>query len=84
MNSLSFLGWMEKFRCSFSWSALLLLVPCLAVAQTKPVAITVEAKGSGPAVPPRFLGLSYEMSMLLPVNGRYYFDPGDKALVNTF
>ena len=35
-------------------------------------------------LPAHFLGLSYESSMLLPKNGRYYFDAGDRALVNTF
>ena len=30
------------------------------------------------------MGLSYEMSLVLPKNGKYYFDANDKALVNTF
>jgi cytohesin len=52
--------------------------------QTQPVAVTVAADGSDADLPPRFLGLSYEMSMLRPNHGRYYFDPNDQALVNTF
>jgi hypothetical protein len=64
--------------------ALTLLIPCLAVAQIQPVVVTVAANGSGADLPPRFLGLSYEMSMLLPKDGRYYFDPNDQALVNSF
>jgi hypothetical protein len=64
--------------------ALTLLIPCLAVAQTQLVTVTVATNDSGASLPPRFLGLSYEMSMLLPKDGRYYFDPNDQALVNTF
>ena len=46
----------------------MLLVPWLAAAQTQPVAVTVAADGRGPDLAPRFLGLSYKMSMLLPKN----------------
>ncbi len=84
MNYFSFFGWTGKFLFARRLFALLLLIPCLAAAQTQPVAVTVAADGGGPDLPPRFLGLSYEMSMLLPKNGRYYFDPNDQALVNTF
>jgi hypothetical protein len=35
-------------------------------------------------IAPRFLGLSYESSMLLPKDGKYYFDANDQALINTF
>src|ERR1700690_3516695 len=73
-----------NFPSCSRWFALLLLAPWLAAAQTQPVAVTVTTNGSGPDLPPRFLGLSYEMSMLLPANGRYYFDPSDSALVNAF
>ncbi len=31
-----------------------------------------------------FLGLSYEVSMLLPKDERYYFDPKDQTLIQTF
>lgn len=55
-----------------------------AAAQTQPVSVTVSGQAGGPALPPRFLGLSYEMSMVAPEDGRYYFDPHDQALVNTF
>jgi hypothetical protein len=64
--------------------ALMLLIPHIAVAQTQSVTVTVAADGSGADLAPRFLGLSYEMSMLLPKEGRYYFDTNDQALVNTF
>lgn len=66
------------------WLAVALLLPFVAAAQTQPVSVTVSGQASGQVLPPRFLGLSYEMSMLLPKGGRYYFDPHDRALVNTF
>ncbi len=46
--------------------------------------MTVSADATALEIAPRFLGLSYEMSMLLPDDGRYYFDANDRALVNTF
>ncbi|MGH7977634.1 MAG: hypothetical protein ACREC8_13365, partial [Limisphaerales bacterium] len=64
--------------------ALALLTPLLVNAQTQPVKVTVTAAGAGKNLAPRFLGLSYEMSMLLPKNGHYYFDASDTALINTF
>ncbi|MGD1087535.1 MAG: hypothetical protein ABR955_02265 [Verrucomicrobiota bacterium] len=64
--------------------ALTLLIPHLAAAQPQPVTVSVTDDGGGADLAPRFLGLSYEMSMLLPNHGRYYFDPNDQALVNTF
>jgi hypothetical protein len=60
------------------------LIPCLVMAQPEPVTVTVAADSGGPALADRFLGLSYESSMLLPTNGKYYFDANDQALVNTF
>ncbi len=52
--------------------------------RTEPVTVTVQDRGQGTPLAPAFLGLSYESSMLLPKNGRYYFDPGDQALVTMF
>jgi hypothetical protein len=46
--------------------------------------VTVSADATSSNLAPNFLGLSYETSMLLPNEGRYYFDPDDRALVNTF
>jgi len=54
------------------------------VGGAQPVAVSVADGALGPELAPRFLGLSYEMSMLLPKDGRYYFDPNDHALVNSF
>ncbi len=75
---------MKKFRFLPWLFTLAWLIPHIALAQTQPVSVTVTADSSGADLPPRFLGLSYEMSMLLPKDGRYYFDPNDQALVNTF
>ncbi len=47
------------------------------------VSVTVT-DGTGADLSPTFLGLSYESGMLLPEEGRYYFDARDHALVNTF
>jgi hypothetical protein len=58
--------------------------PTAATPEQIKVAVTVAPDVGGADLPPRFLGLSYEMSMLLPKDGRYYFDPNDQALVNTF
>jgi hypothetical protein len=64
--------------------ALLILAPAPATADGQPVSVTVTDDGSVSNLPARFLGLSYEMSMLLPQDGHYYFDPNDRALVTTF
>jgi hypothetical protein len=84
MNHLLFFKWMEKFLSPLRLIALTLLIPCLAAAQTQPVTVTVTTNDNGPDLAPCFLGLSYEMSMLLPMDGQYYFDTNDKALVNIF
>ena len=81
MNRPSFYKWIRKLTCTF---ALALLIPLLVAAQTQPVVVAVTNDGTGPNLAPRFLGLSYEMSMLLPRDGPYYFDPNDQWLVNTF
>jgi hypothetical protein len=73
-----------QFLFSPQLLALASLIPCLAMAQVQPVTVTVSADVSRPEIAPRFLGLSYEMSMVLPKNGRYYFHPKDQALLNTF
>jgi len=82
VNGLSFSKWAEKLV--FQLGLLALLIPSLAAAQSQPVSVTVATNGGGADLAPRFLGLSYEMSMLLPEDGQYYFDPNDGALVNTF
>jgi len=64
-------------------SALAFLLPGLA-AQTPVVGITIVSGAAGEDLAPRFLGLSYESSMLLPKDGKYYFDAGNAALVTTF
>lgn len=52
--------------------------------QMQPVTIEVLKRSGGPDLSPQFLGLSYEMSMVLPKEGQYYFDSHDSALVNIF
>jgi hypothetical protein len=64
--------------------ALALLLPNLALAQIQPVTVTLAKNAGETGLSPCFLGLSYETSMLLPKDGRYYFDAHDQALVNTF
>lgn len=64
--------------------ALALLLPFFASGQTQSVSVVVTDNGSGPAISPDFVGLSYESSMLLPKNEKYYFDPNNTALINTF
>lgn len=54
------------------------------VAQIVPVTVTVTDSGRGADLSAHFMGLSYETSMLLPKDGRYYFNPNDEALINTF
>ena len=61
-----------------------LLTAQLAIAETQPVTVTVADDGASAELAPRFMGLSYEMSMLLPKEGRYYIDKNDQALLNTF
>ena len=63
----------------------LILLPSLTNAQDQPAVVTVAAANpSTPELSDHFLGLSYEMLLLNPQDGHYYFDPSDAALVNTF
>jgi hypothetical protein len=58
--------------------------PTFADLPAQPVTVTLADEVPGADLPPLFLGLSMEMSSLLPRNGHYYFDPADKPLVQTF
>jgi hypothetical protein len=82
MNSTSLFIRIRKFLLPSL--AALLLAPCFLQAQTQPVTVTVSPESSGPKLPERFLGLSYESSMLLTNNGSYYFDANDEALLAVF
>jgi hypothetical protein len=66
--------------------ALGLLNPASGWAQSTPATatVTVTDDGTGSKISPLFMGLSYEMALVLPKNGKHYFDANDKALVNTF
>jgi hypothetical protein len=69
------------------WAGLLLFSPIsnhLCLAQSQPVSITVADKPVGSAIEPRFLGLSYEISQIMPEKEHYYFNTNDKALINIF
>jgi hypothetical protein len=48
--------------------------------------VTVELSATSDAreIAPRFLGVSYESRVLLPVEGKYYFDAGDENLVRVY
>ncbi|HTV40675.1 MAG TPA: hypothetical protein VMF08_08870 [Candidatus Sulfotelmatobacter sp.] len=83
MNSASFVIWTRKLLLAVLLTPVL-LAPRFLEGQTQPVTITIAPNGSGPELPSRFLGLSYESSMLLPTNGKYYFDPNDQSLINAF
>ena len=68
-------------------ASLMLLGPwsshrCLA--QDQQVSITIADKPDGSVIEPRFLGLSYEISQILPGKDHYYFNTNDQALVNIF
>jgi hypothetical protein len=66
------------------WLGFLLSAPVWAQAAPADVTVTITDDGIGSKISPLFLGLSYEMSLVLPRDGKYYFDANDKALVNTF
>ena len=84
MKHLSCSRRLGKILLPLRLSALMLVFPYLAAAQTQPVVVTVANTAHVTDLAPRFLGLSYESSMLLPQDGRYYFDANDQALVNIF
>ena len=63
-----------------------LINPPSGLAQSSPATatITITDDGTSRKTAPLFMGLSYEMALVLPRDGKYYFDANDKALVNTF
>lgn len=83
-NTLTDPKWTAKYLFLLLSLTLGLKVSSLAQVSAEPVTVTVADAGKAADLPDRFLGLSYEMSMLLPVDGRYYFDPKDQALIQTF
>ena len=52
--------------------------------QQSPLTIHVAEPKKGKELPPGFLGLSYESSMLLPKDGKYYFDATNAPLLTLF
>jgi hypothetical protein len=75
--------WRAPFFLALAFS---LLSPHSGSAQSTPATatVTITDDGAGRKISPLFMGLSYEMALVLPHNGKYYFDANDKALVNTF
>ena len=60
------------------------MIPTFADLPVQPVTVTLADEVPGADLSPLFLGLSMEMSSLLPRNGHSYFDLADKPLVQTF
>jgi hypothetical protein len=75
---------MKFFSKPLRLASFALVLPSVAAAQNQAVGVTVSTDESAGNLADRFLGLSYESSMLLPKDGRYYFDARDAALVDTF
>jgi hypothetical protein len=69
-----------------NWIALLLSAAIAAAsARAETVAVTVDPAAAGAEISPDFIGLSYEISALLPdANGQYFFSPDNQALVRLF
>jgi hypothetical protein len=65
---------------------LLLALACALVsARAESVVVTVDANAAGPEISPDFIGVSYEMSAILPgEDGRYFFRADNKPLVELF
>src|SRR5438128_2064986 len=50
-----------------------------------PLTVTVDTKNPGAAIPSNFMGLSFEVSLLLPnADGVRYFRPDNKPLLKLF
>ena len=63
--------------------ALFCLLNTTALAQS-PVTVTLSADKPGAAIPDDYLGVSFEMAMALPEDGKYYFRPANEHLLKTF
>src|SRR5207244_3402539 len=48
------------------------------------VAIQLDTNNAGAAIPANFSGLGFEVSLLQPENGVYYFRPNNERLINLF
>ncbi len=56
-----------------------------AAGASSPVTISLDLKSAGAEVPPDFMGLSFEVSQLLPrEDGQHYFSPDNKPLLRLF
>ncbi len=53
--------------------------------RAEPIVVTVDPNNAGAEISPDFLGLSYEMSTLLPgADGKYFFRPDNRELIRLF
>jgi hypothetical protein len=70
----------------FLFSALLLTLLLFAVpARADSVVVTIDPNAAGAEISPDFIGLSYEISAILPDrNGRYFFSADNKTLIQMF
>src|SRR5687768_12090992 len=50
----------------------------------KRVTVTISPSPDAPDLAPQFVGASYEMRIVLPENGKYYFDADDENLVRVY
>ena len=65
-------------------TGLFCLLAGAAIAQV-PISVTVDTQSPGHAIPPDYLGLSYEMQGVLPgTNGVHMFRPENTALIKMF
>jgi hypothetical protein len=54
-------------------------------ANAENIIVNVDTQNTGEAISSDFIGLSYESATLLPdSNGKYFFNPGNKALIQMF
>jgi len=64
---------------------LIVLFSTLMFARAESVVVTVDTNAAGPEISPDFIGVSYEMSAILPDrDGRYFFRADNKPLVEVF
>src|SRR5271154_6425107 len=74
-----------KNWAKYAASAIALSI-CASMAMAgSPVSVTVDASSPGAAIPADFFGISMETQTMLPdANGKCYFSPQNKPLVNMF
>lgn len=72
-------------NCIFAFLFVIAFVSVSRVSASETAVVLVRVSKPGPEISPAVLGLSYEMSVMLPdSNGVRYFRPDNKPLVNLF